>query len=141
VNALAQAEATGRHWDSVTSTPYTFPSATHQLWYDDTESISAKVGWAAEQGLQGVGFWALTYEDGDPELWAAVADLTVFPPEDSAAPTDSGTPTDSDTPGRPPPGFRSAEGPGCVGTSRRGSAALFALMGFASLRRRARRVA
>ncbi|MFH1468749.1 MAG: glycosyl hydrolase family 18 protein, partial [Pseudomonadota bacterium] len=114
-SALAQAAATGRHWDAVTSTPYTFPSATHQLWYDDTESISAKVGWAVAQGLQGVGFWALTYEDGDPELWAAMAQLTARSPEDtgdSATPGDSDAPADSGPPGSPP-GYRSAEGLGC----------------------------
>jgi hypothetical protein len=145
VGALAQAEVTGRHWDSVTSTPYTFPSATHQLWYDDTESISAKVGFAVQQGLQGVGFWALTYEDGDPALWSSVAALTAADPADTgdtAGPHDTDVPADTDHPGDPP-GYRGAGGPrcGCAVGTRGGSAALLALLGLVSLRLRARRVA
>jgi hypothetical protein len=117
-SAIEQGERYGRHWDSVTSTPYAFPDATHQLWYDDRESIEAKIAWSLDQGLQGVGFWALTYEDGDPDLWSMVDRLTNpgGGPDDSDPPQDSDEPgegnEDSDAPGDPP-GLRGLDASGC----------------------------
>ena len=55
----------GRSWDEQTYTPYTYPSTYEQLWYDDAESLEAKMAYAVDEGLQGFGFWALTYDDGD----------------------------------------------------------------------------
>ena len=74
--SIAEAEQYGRLWDETTHTPYAFPSATSQLWYDDEVSLEDKIAWAIDQGIQGVGFWALTYENGDPEFWAMVDELT-----------------------------------------------------------------
>ena len=65
-----------RRWDASTATPYLFPSTDEQLWYDDAESLEAKMAYAVDQELQGFGFWALTYEDTDPELWGIVDGLT-----------------------------------------------------------------
>ena len=65
-----------RRWDATTETPYLLPSSDEQLWYDDAESLEAKMAYAVDGGLQGFGFWALTYEDTDPELWAMVDELT-----------------------------------------------------------------
>lgn len=71
-DAVASGASLGRHWDDDSSTPYAFPSADHQLWYDDDESLDAKIGLAVDEGLQGIGFWALTYDNQDPALWAMV---------------------------------------------------------------------
>ncbi len=71
-DAALAAGSLGRHWDADSSTPYAFPSSDHQLWYDDDASLDAKIGLAVDQGLQGVGFWALTYDNHDPALWAMV---------------------------------------------------------------------
>jgi spore germination protein YaaH len=71
-DAVAAGGSLGRHWDADSSTPYAFPSADHQLWYDDADSLDAKIQLAVDQGLQGVGFWALTYDNHDPALWAMV---------------------------------------------------------------------
>lgn len=65
----------GRKWDSVTHTPYTFPSSTSQLWYDDQESLEDKIEWALAQGIQGIGFWAMTYDGGNTALWQSVQAL------------------------------------------------------------------
>lgn len=62
----------GRLWDSVTHTPYTFPSSTSQLWYDDDQSLSHKASYAVDQNLQGIGFWALTYEGGNSGFWTMI---------------------------------------------------------------------
>jgi len=64
--------AYGRRYDTQTQTPYAFPSGTHQMWYDDQQSLDAKIQYAVDRGLQGIGFWALTYEDSDPAFWQMV---------------------------------------------------------------------
>ena len=91
-NAVVEAAATGRLWEAHTSTPYAFPSSTRQLWYDDTESIAIKAGWAVEQGLGGFGFWALDYEGGDPAFWAAIDAISHVdsPAPDTGGATDGG---------------------------------------------------
>lgn len=146
VSAIAQAEQSGRHWDAVTSTPYTFPDSTHQLWYDDHQSLEAKIGWSVDEGLQGVGFWALTYEDGDPDLWSMIHRLTAPEPEpedsdapdDSDDPQDSEPPEDSDDPGDAP-GIRGVDGVGCgcagANGGHRGLVGLLALLGLVRRRR------
>ncbi len=91
--AVDIAAAEGRLWDTVTHTPYVIRSGS-QLWYDDTDSLADKIGWSLDQGLQGVGFWALGYEGDDPDFWQMV--------EDQAAGADSGSPgADSGDPGDP----------------------------------------
>ena len=42
----------------------------HQVWYDDDESLGAKIDMALSKKLLGIGFWALGYEDDS--LWALV---------------------------------------------------------------------
>ncbi len=70
--AVADGEAYGRQWESLTHTPYAFPDSHSQLWYDDVISLEDKIAYAIDRNLQGVGFWALTYEDSDPEFWDMV---------------------------------------------------------------------
>jgi spore germination protein len=85
-SALATALTHGRQFDAPTRTPYTFPSPTRQLWYDDASSVAERVEYAIDEGLQGVGFWALTYDDADPALWTAVDALTHFAPPSPTPP-------------------------------------------------------
>jgi len=87
-DAVPAAESYGRQWDDVTHTPYAFPSSTEQLWYDDAESLADKMGYAVDQGLQGFGFWAVTYDGADAAFWDEVAAL---------APTTGGEEDTSDT--------------------------------------------
>ncbi|MFT5686137.1 MAG: chitinase, partial [Myxococcota bacterium] len=47
-----------------------------QLWYDNTDSIRDRTAYAVEAGIQGIGFWALTYEGGDPEFWQMISEET-----------------------------------------------------------------
>jgi spore germination protein len=144
VEAVPECEALGRQYDTVTDTPYCFPSSTHQLWYDDTESIEAKVSWAVEEELLGVGFWALNYEGGDPDFWDMMAERTGAtdePPEDSDEPgdsspvDDSAPPVDSDGDGRGRVlGDREPLGSGCSLTG--GPSSWLGLLGLLWLRRR-----
>ncbi len=80
-SAIADGQRYGRLWDASTSTAYAFPSSTRQLWYDDADSLADKIQYAIDEGLQGVGFWALTYDDADPLLWNTVDGLTHFAPD------------------------------------------------------------
>lgn len=89
-NAIAEAAQYGRHYDTVTDTPYYFSNSTHQTFYDDTDSIRAKVAYAVEQGLGGVGFWALGYDAGDPGFWSMMEEETTSP----VSSDDSGDPGD-----------------------------------------------
>jgi len=70
-SAEAIAASEGRQWESLTHTPYVIRGSS-QLWYDDTQSLGDKIGFAMDQGLQGVGFWALGYEGDDPAFWDMV---------------------------------------------------------------------
>jgi len=69
------AKSAGRNWDAESSTPwYTYQKdgAWHQVWYEDEESMAAKMDLAIASGLAGVGVWALGYEDAS--FWSAVRD-------------------------------------------------------------------
>jgi MYXO-CTERM domain-containing protein len=66
-----------RRWEAGSQTPwYTFmeSGSRRQVWYDDEESLRAKYVMAKEQGLGGVGMWALGYDNGHTELWALLED-------------------------------------------------------------------
>ena len=92
-NAVSAADRYGRNWDSPSDTPYTFPDSKSQLWYDDDESIQAKVAYAVDEGLLGVGFWALNYDGNDPDLWRAIRSETT---SGNGGGTDTGTDTTTD---------------------------------------------
>jgi len=74
--AVVDAGTYGRLWDSNSSTPwYNYQSGGwHQVWYDDSLSLSLKYDLALEKDLAGVGMWALGYDGERPELWGALAD-------------------------------------------------------------------
>lgn len=75
-SAVAMGASAGRHYDVQTETAYAFPTSTRQLWYDDAQAVEAKVAYGVGEALQGVGFWALTYDDADPDLWSRIDALT-----------------------------------------------------------------
>ncbi len=63
----------------------TCPLSPRQLWYDDVDSVRAKVGLARRKGLRGVGIWALGYEGERTELWSALR-YAMDRPQDEIAP-------------------------------------------------------
>ena len=77
INAIANAETYGRIWDTDASSPWYRYSSWHQCWYSDSTSLDARYAYAKAQGLQGVGWWALGYDDGDPAFWGAVEEQFV----------------------------------------------------------------
>ena len=92
-SAVAECDTYGRLYDTVTDTPYYFKTSSSQTWYDDTESLDAKIGWAVDEELLGVGFWALNYEGGDPAFWDMVSRHTAGEAVDTGGPTDSAADT------------------------------------------------
>lgn len=47
----------------------TYVDTYHQVWYDDNESLALKYQYIMNEGLQGVGFWALGYEGNNSSIW------------------------------------------------------------------------
>lgn len=66
----------GRKWDADADSPYyTYNNgAWHQVWYPDVEDMNARFDYINDQALGGVGFWAVGFDQLDPDLWAAVDD-------------------------------------------------------------------
>lgn len=65
-------QGVGRKWDSLSSSPYIFygaPSDTHQLWYDDTQSLAEKYQLIKSANLKGTGMWAIGGDGTNLELW------------------------------------------------------------------------
>ena len=76
----------GREYDGTTHSPYVLRSGS-QLWYDDTSSLQERISWAMGRELQGIGFWALTYEGDDPDFWDMIEAETTL---EGSGGTDSG---------------------------------------------------
>ena len=69
-----------------------------QYWYDDPETLAVKMSWALSEGIQGIGFWEVSYATGEPDFWEQVDSLTMTdddPEDDSVRPTDTGSVTDT----------------------------------------------
>jgi len=73
--AEAKALSYGKLWDTTTNTPwYRFQSGGwNQGWYDDSLSLCKKYDLALSKNLQGVGMWALGYDQSYTVLWDALA--------------------------------------------------------------------
>lgn len=60
--------STPKQWDDYLNSPYynyvDTAGATHQVWYDDPESLRLKYAWIKETGLRGTG--PFTFGDTDP---------------------------------------------------------------------------
>lgn len=48
------------------------PTGTEECWFDNEYSLGKKYDWALDQGLGGIGIWALGYDHGYPELWQLI---------------------------------------------------------------------
>jgi len=74
--AIVNAENYGLLWDSQSQTPwyrhYVSGDGWYQCWFDDDSSLGLKYDLAIQKSLQGVGMWALTYDEGRYELWYAL---------------------------------------------------------------------
>jgi spore germination protein YaaH len=102
-SAVAQAEQRGRRWESITSTPYYAYNASdgwHQVWYDDAESLSAKIGLVVERDIGGIGIWALGYDGTRPELFDTIEAKLSVPlfADGGAIAADGGAPADAGVP-------------------------------------------
>lgn len=65
----------GRYFEEYSRSPYTLYDG-GQMWCDDMDSVQERVSWAVDLGLQGVGFWALGYEDELDGFWDMMAEET-----------------------------------------------------------------
>ncbi|HPM78725.1 MAG TPA: glycosyl hydrolase family 18 protein [bacterium] len=70
------AQQGGGDWDDASSTPYLIyqdGAQTRQLWYEDLDSLALKIEFAIDEEVGGIGFWALTYEQGNEDFWQLIA--------------------------------------------------------------------
>lgn len=98
----AQAAQWGARWEPVSRTPW-FAHADAQTWFADTRGVGERIDHAVQQGLGGIGFWALNYDDGDASLWEAVRARTRAEPAEPTPDPDATPDTDTlpDAPGAP----------------------------------------
>jgi hypothetical protein len=76
------ADNDGWIYEPVSHTPYIlYPN--EQIWYQNIESVRERVQFGLDQNLQGVGFWALGYENGINGFWTMMQEETVFFSEDA----------------------------------------------------------
>ena len=47
--------------------------AWHQLWFDDSLSLSYKYDLVNDKEIAGIGIWAIGYEGDNPEMWQSIA--------------------------------------------------------------------
>ncbi len=93
--ALAIARENGRNYDPVAASAWSAyvvkrcdscPETWRQVWYDDVEGFATKIRFALDQGLRGVGMWALGNTGSLPGMWTVI-DLTIGDRVDTAAPS------------------------------------------------------
>ena len=90
--ACEQTYASGLwEWDTASASSFARDGG-EQLWCDDVDDVRLRVERAVDEGLLGVGFWALGYEaDGLWEMMAEVTDLGGDTGAGDAGGTDGGT--------------------------------------------------
>jgi len=84
-DSIAQFAANGREWEPVSMSSYyhrTVSGNLQQVWVDDAEAFAARVAYADEMDIGGVGIWALGYEGDGPELWDSIDDVLGVAPSD-----------------------------------------------------------
>ena len=61
-------------WDATSQTPWmrTQDPGWQQTWFEDANSLAAKYQTVLNEGLAGVGIWALGYDDPYTDLWNAL---------------------------------------------------------------------
>jgi spore germination protein YaaH len=87
-DGIQGAETHGALYEASSASPYYFDGS-DQVWYPTVDSIMTRVDYVASEGLGGFGFWALHYDDDDPELWGAIHAATTEP-QDPDEPGDEG---------------------------------------------------
>jgi len=77
---IAGAATHGALYESSSASPYYY-DGNEQVWYPTVDSVMERVDYVDAAGIGGFGFWALHYDDDDPELWDQIHDATVVPEE------------------------------------------------------------
>jgi spore germination protein YaaH len=76
-NDQPNSQVYGLQWEASSQTPwYRWQSGSqwNQVWFDNAQSLGLKYDLALARDLQGVGMWALGYDEGRQELWDVLAD-------------------------------------------------------------------
>ncbi|MCC6619944.1 MAG: hypothetical protein IT385_01735 [Deltaproteobacteria bacterium] len=87
--AMPQFASNGREWEPVSKSSYyhrTVDGNLQQVWVDDGEAFQARVAYADQMDIGGIGIWALGYEGTHPDLWDAIHDELAVTAEPSVEP-------------------------------------------------------
>ncbi len=60
-----------------------------QYWFEDDTSLSIKYDYVLEQGIGGIGVWALGYDHGYDDLWMLMAEKFAGEPSEEEAPEEA----------------------------------------------------
>lgn len=96
--AIELANNDGSLFDVITESPYIlYPN--EQIWFPNVASVEERILWSQEQDLQGVGFWALGYENGVTDFWGMMERTTGLDSEPSTEPSSESStePSDEDS--------------------------------------------
>lgn len=88
-NAISRAADYPYRFDDTSQTAWAFTEV-GQLWYDNYATLETKLTWGVDQGIQGVGYWALGYDGNDPAFWEMVDRVTLLPSPDDTDEPDTG---------------------------------------------------
>ena len=75
IATIPMVAANGKTFDSETGVPWMsnrIDTQWRQMWFEDSLSLLLKTNFAKKSDLAGVGIWALSYEEGRPELWNGI---------------------------------------------------------------------
>lgn len=53
--------------------------AFREIYFDNSSTLQAKIEYALDEGMAGVGMWALGYDYGSPELWTLLEESFLLP--------------------------------------------------------------
>ncbi|NME70269.1 glycosyl hydrolase family 18 protein [Flammeovirga aprica] len=57
----------------------------HQIWFEDSVTLQKKIDLIKKHELKGIGFWALGFDNGNPEMWVKVKDNFTLSPEEAGS--------------------------------------------------------
>ena len=62
----------GCNWDADAPCPWFVHGSYSQCWWDDARSLDVKYRWSVSNGLMGIGYWALGYDNNDAAFWDGI---------------------------------------------------------------------
>ncbi len=72
---IAETLTYGCNWDDNAPCPWFDYGSYRQCWWDDARSLDIKYRWSVAEGLMGIGYWALGYDNNDANFWNGIVSV------------------------------------------------------------------